>query len=190
MAEHEATCLGVVPIQAGVMAIGVFQMTYEGLTVGFYIQHGLEDESYRFYVDFTLHCLNVLSAILLIAGVGTKTRQMLCPWLLLTVMVPTMFLLNLLTSLFFLKFQLAGDLIVHDALVSLIAFYLCSVVYNLYNILEYKENTSDVFGCDSSGTVYGTEGVIYTNETVASNREAPPPSYSTIVAAHKEHVHN
>lgn len=188
------TCLGVVPIKAGVLAIGLFQITFEGITVGLYIQNGLENESLRFYVDFTLHCLNVLAATLLCAGVGTNTRQMFIPWLLMTVMLPTMFMINLLTSLFFFQFHLAGELIVHDALISLIAFYFCTVVYHLYTMMELKQSDG-VFTEENNGTMYGTENIVFTRETAGNPQSLmvlrdAPPSYSSIVAAHKEHLQN
>merc|ERR1719312_312959 len=133
----------------------------------------------------------MLAATLLIAGVGTNTRQMFVPWLLMTVMLPSMFLINLFTSLFFFQFKLAGDLIVHDALISLVAFYFCTVVYNLYVIMELKQSAPSVLIQDCN-TTYGTENVIFTCETGGQHppgRDAPP-SFHSIIAAQKERMAN
>ena len=55
----------------------------------------------------------------------TRTRQMFIPWLLITVLMPTMFLLNLFTTLLFMQFHLAADLIVHEALIALVGGVTC-----------------------------------------------------------------
>lgn len=179
--DYGRTCLGVVPIRAGVFAIGIIQMAYEGTSVGMYIHQGMEERSLKFYVEFAMHCLNVLASTLLIIGLGTRTRQMFIPWLLITVLMPTMFLLNLFTTLLFMQFHLAADLIVHEALIALVVFYCCTVVYELYCIMELEEKGL----IRDFTTVYGATNIVFENET--RPQEDSPPSYNSVVEAQKQH---
>jgi len=176
---YSGTCLGVVPIHAGVLAIGILQMVYEGTTVGVFIHAGMDDRPLRFYLAFSLHALNVLAALMLIFGVMAKIRQMFVPWLLMTVMIPTMFLLNLVTQIIFLQFTAAGALIIQEAIPAIIIFYCCSVVYDLYSFME--ANASQLPCIQESATMYGTSNVVIVSET-----EDRPPSYSSVVEATKQ----
>ncbi|XP_023324887.1 uncharacterized protein LOC111698711 [Eurytemora carolleeae] len=179
----EGTCLGVVPLKAGVLGIAAVQFLYEGATVGMRVHSGMESRQMGFYVEFTFHCVNLLAAIMLAVGVCTKTRQMFIPWLLLTVLLPAMFMVNMVSSLLFLQFHAAADLILHQAIPALITFYFCSVVYTLY--IEMELNAAGFF--IPPETLYGTSNVVFSREPEPLDL---PPSYTTAVTAHKEHIEN
>lgn len=178
------TCLGVIPIEAGVVAIGVIQLVFESSVLGMYIHAGLEQREMGFYIEFVLRSLGVLGAILLLLGIGTKTHQMFVPWMLMTVMQPAVFMLSLFSSLFFLQFHAAANLLMSDGIQSLVVFYCCIIVYELYVMMEAEERCT-LF--PDSRTLYGTSNV---NFTIASEEEEEemnrrrrarqdlPPSYS------------
>jgi hypothetical protein len=97
---------------------------------------------------------------------------MILPWIGLSILTPASFVGNLILNLLMFNFPGAWWLIMKEGIPALLTTYLITVVYTLY--LHMLTKTNDVIEASSS--------------VVGSTPCDSPPSYDSLVQAHKQHI--
>ena len=121
-----------------------------------------------------------------------EKTNLLLPWIGLTILTPASFVGNLLLNMLMFNFPGAWWLIMKEGIPALLITYLITVVYTLY--LHMLTNTNPDEESPSAGlpTLYGTDNVVFVTEAsssvVGSTPRDSPPSYDSLVQAHKEHM--
>merc|ERR1719369_500092 len=91
-----------------------------------------------------------------------------------------------------LSFNLSSAwwLIVVEGIPALLITYIISVVYTLH-LQMLPKTLFEPEPSSSSSTLYGTDSVVFVTEassSVVGSRAELPPSYDSLVQAHKEHM--
>ena len=121
-----------------------------------------------------------------------EKTTLLLPWIGLTILTTANFVGILILHLIMFNFPAAWWLIVKEGIPALVITYLITVVYTLY--LQMLEKTDLVTDPPTPGasTLYGTDSVVFVTEdsssVVGRRPEDYPPSYDSLVQAHKQHI--
>ena len=121
-----------------------------------------------------------------------EKNNLFLPWIGLTILAPANFVGNLVLNLIFFNFPGAWWLIMKEGIPTLLITYLVTVVYTLYLHMS-KTSPDEETPAQGSDTLYGTDNVVFVTEASSSvvgtalTRDSPP-SYDSLVQAHKDHV--
>ena len=119
-----------------------------------------------------------------------KTKLFL-PWIGLTILTPANFVGMLILNMLMFNFPAVWWLIIKEGIPALIIAYLITVVYTLYLQMLDKTNPDTEDPSLGPSTLYGTDNVVFVTEAsssvVGSRAEDHPPSYDSLVIAHKQH---
>ena len=121
-----------------------------------------------------------------------EKTNLLLPWMGLTILTPANFVGNLILNMLMFNFPDAWWLIMKEGIPALLITYLITVVYTLYLHMLAKTNPDEVSPAAGLSTLYGTDNVVFVTEAsssvVGSTPRDSPPSYDSLVQAHKEHM--
>ena len=121
-----------------------------------------------------------------------EKTNLLLPWIGLTILTPANFVGNLILNLLMFNFPGAWWLIMKEGIPALLTTYLITVVYTLYLHMLTKTNPDEESPAAGLSTLYGTDNVVFVTEAsssvVGSTPRDSPPSYDSLVQAHKQHI--
>ena len=117
-----------------------------------------------------------------------EKRNLLLPWVGLTLLTPVSFLATLAFNLILLNLPAAWLLIMKEGVPVVLISYAVTLVYALY--LEL--GTTQAASSDGSRSQYGGSGVVWLTENSSSvaggDLRDQPPSYDSLVQVHKQHT--
>eukprot|EP00092_Neocalanus_flemingeri_P030037 GFUD01032611.1.p1 GENE.GFUD01032611.1~~GFUD01032611.1.p1 ORF type:complete len:193 (-),score=40.13 GFUD01032611.1:49-627(-) len=186
-------CMNCVPLRPGVWAIALLQIMYGSVRIYMATLAEDEEKGFYYYLDFTGHCFSLAAAVILMLGLLFEKNNLLLPWIGLTILTPANFVGNLILNLIFFNFPGAMWLITKEGIPALLITYLITVVYTLYLQMLGKTSVDVESPAQESDTMYGTANMVFVTDASSSivgttpTRDFPP-SYESLVVAHKEHV--
>ena len=128
-----------------------------------------------------------------------EKQNLLLPWIGLTILTPANFVGSLVLNLLTFNLPSAWMLIMKEGIPALIISYLIIVVYYLYLHMVAKISPDVESPPPGSTALYGTDNVVFVSDasssvlgntatSVGGTATDSPPSYDSLVQAHKEHV--